>query len=937
MEALGCFAVVFALLGPAAFVIALVCLNKINQLEQRIRQGYLKEYMSRSGTGEPEAARPSYVEIKPEPVVIKPEPAVVETVSPPAADEPLEIPSEPHESVFPEIAQPDFEEVQDNTAVPGKYSTMMGSVNKYDEEPVAKPRASQVSLEQTIGTRWILIAGIILVIFAVCFFLKYAYDNMWVGPWARVGIVAAGGLLALIVGEVTRRRGYEIVAKGTAALGFAMLYAAVFSAYHWYHLIDTTPAFAGAILVTAAAMAYAVTLDEILITFLSLVGGFLTPMIVQTGKNLPHHLFGYVLILSCGVMVCAMFRRWRAVNVMAFIGTFLLYTLWFEKFVRDALPYVQSQENVIRVAECWLGVFFAVYLVLPLLYGFVKKAAANKEDIFLPTTAGMITFYYLWTMLEEFFRTELAVWTAVMGVVYLVTAGVAMMRCREDKDLRTALGVVGVAFITAALPLYFETYALVIGWTIKAVILLAVGIIYGSMIGQTLGFIVTALSILGLFWVPGQGDKFTPVFNGIFGTWMFTAAGAFVSHLFYRRKKETEGYCILSEVLFLIAGAVTLVACYFEWQAYCTVAFAGQGTVFAKGMLCILTVFGILFTAVGLFYTSVMIRGAGILALGASVVGLLGIFSHTGIYHPILNTIFGTWMAVGAGVGVGHLLYRFWKGPRGFDYDFWTQGLFIVCAAVLLSGCCLEWHRFWSHQEMAEAVLNSLTWRGILCAMSVFMLAQIIRPLSPGGDLCLTAGIIAGAAAGLLAFGFVETLYYRDFRFVLNTIFGVQAVPVAAIFIAAIYLKRERQNYDIDPKWYQGLALFGVVLLWALLSQQVYWYWSCRNEYGTGIVDWRFKMNMCLSLLWAGYAAILLIVGFWKHLPVIRYMALGLFGLLLGKVFIVDMSTVKSVYRITAFLATGLTLVGVSYVYQYLKKQGFFEKLMAGEQNKKEL
>jgi uncharacterized membrane protein len=34
---------------------------------------------------------------------------------------------------------------------------------------------------------------------------------------------------------------------------------------------------------------------------------------------------------------------------------------------------------------------------------------------------------------------------------------------------------------------------------------------------------------------------------------------------------------------------------------------------------------------------------------------------------------------------------------------------------------------------------------------------------------------------------------------------------------------------------------------------------------------------------------------------------------------------VKSVYRISAFLATGLTLVGVSYLYQFLKKKGFFE------------
>jgi uncharacterized membrane protein len=41
------------------------------------------------------------------------------------------------------------------------------------------------------------------------------------------------------------------------------------------------------------------------------------------------------------------------------------------------------------------------------------------------------------------------------------------------------------------------------------------------------------------------------------------------------------------------------------------------------------------------------------------------------------------------------------------------------------------------------------------------------------------------------------------------------------------------------------------------------------------------------------------------------------------------MSTVKSVYRIAAFLATGVTLVGVSYLYQHLKKKGFFEAVLS--------
>jgi uncharacterized membrane protein len=84
---------------------------------------------------------------------------------------------------------------------------------------------------------------------------------------------------------------------------------------------------------------------------------------------------------------------------------------------------------------------------------------------------------------------------------------------------------------------------------------------------------------------------------------------------------------------------------------------------------------------------------------------------------------------------------------------------------------------------------------------------------------------------------------------------------------------------------------------------------------------------MYISVLWAVYATILMIVGFWRRVGALRYIALGIFLLLLGKIFLVDTRTVETIYRIAGFLVTGLALVGVSYLYQYLKKKGFFEAI----------
>ena len=71
-----------------------------------------------------------------------------------------------------------------------------------------------------------------------------------------------------------------------------------------------------------------------------------------------------------------------------------------------------------------------------------------------------------------------------------------------------------------------------------------------------------------------------------------------------------------------------------------------------------------------------------------------------------------------------------------------------------------------------------------------------------------------------------------------------------------------------------------------------------------------------------------------KKSVALRYISLGIFGLLLLKVFILDTSKVESVYRIAAFLATGVTLVAVSYLYQYLRKKGFFDSVLSDTNNK---
>jgi uncharacterized membrane protein len=56
------------------------------------------------------------------------------------------------------------------------------------------PAFQEPALESQIGANWLNRIGIVAVLIGVSYFLKYAFDNSWIGPAGRVVIGLAGGL-----------------------------------------------------------------------------------------------------------------------------------------------------------------------------------------------------------------------------------------------------------------------------------------------------------------------------------------------------------------------------------------------------------------------------------------------------------------------------------------------------------------------------------------------------------------------------------------------------------------------------------------------------------------------------------------------------------------------------------------------------------------------
>jgi uncharacterized membrane protein len=73
--------------------------------------------------------------------------------------------------------------------------------------------------------------------------------------------------------------------------------------------------------------------------------------------------------------------------------------------------------------------------------------------------------------------------------------------------------------------------------------------------------------------------------------------------------------------------------------------------------------------------------------------------------------------------------------------------------------------------------------------------------------------------------------------------------------------------------------------------------------------------DFSFSAIWIVYGAALMIIGFWKRSAFIRWQAMVLLAVTIGKVFLYDSRELQQIYRILSFIALGVMLMAISYAY----------------------
>src|SRR5258705_5582088 len=166
-------------------------------------------------------------------------------------------------------------------------------------------------------------------VIGVYYFLKYAFDNNWIGPGGRIAIGLLAGIGLVVWSETFRKRGYAAFSYSLKAVGIGTLYLSLWGAFQIYHLIPAAAAFVAMAIVTASTIALSFSQDAELLASFAAIGGVATPLLLFTGQNHEVVLFSFVCLLDLAILAMAIAKPWRRLLWGSFTGTIILYLCWY--------------------------------------------------------------------------------------------------------------------------------------------------------------------------------------------------------------------------------------------------------------------------------------------------------------------------------------------------------------------------------------------------------------------------------------------------------------------------------------------------------------------------------------------------------------------------------------------------------------------------------
>ncbi len=432
----------------------------------------------------------------------------VETTPEPIKEEPIVI---QHEKVKPIIEK----ELKKEILVERK--TLSDKI----AEKITSFKENNPDIEKFIGENLISKIGIFILVLGISFFVKYAIDQDWINETARVGIGFLSG--AILLGFAHRLQKKYIAFSSILVSGaIVVFYFIIAYAFKEYELFNQTTAFILMVLVTIFSVTISILYNRKELGVLSLIGGFLVPVLVSTGSGNYIVLFTYLLILNVGFLVLSIKKKWFIINILTFVFTHLFFISW---IVTD--PNIKiTAPTLFLFATLFYLVFYSMNII---------RVIKEKEHAMKPIVMSLFlisTFVYFGQglyLLDFFALLFKGAFTLLLALINLATGWVLLKK--EIIDKKTVYLFIGMTltFLTLVGPIQLEGNYITLFWAAESVLLIWLSQKIKNNDFKIAAFITLFLMLgslaMDFIQIYKGSDKLNIIFNKGFLTGIFSVAG----------------------------------------------------------------------------------------------------------------------------------------------------------------------------------------------------------------------------------------------------------------------------------------------------------------------------------------------------------------------------------------------------------------------------
>jgi len=755
---------------------------------------------------------------------------------------------------------------------------------------------------------WMTWIGAIALAFGGIFLAKYSLEAGLLSPLTRLSLGGVFGLSLIAVASYLHYK--RIIFEGfnnyiPAALasgGFITCFALTLLAYSSYSMISPTAAFIVLAIIAISASAMALKIGPLL-AVLGIIGAYSVPIWVNTGSNNLLALFMYVgfVSLSASLVAQKVQRAW------------LWYLLWAGHIGWYLVGFLITQ---LKSNTPWLFATFALLSIVGLValprLGLKLKSIEHRPHSLkrlvkvLPDHLLLLAF-----IVPLIFTMSISYYTLQWQAIGVLSIGLLLLLVLKNSrwDLWQGLSlVIAILMIISAeqmnsLSAFFDDGLFIFKSE------------YG--LGLLLGF---GFMAYGLYFGKKHIKRLAFHISAAFS--VFVMIGTLYSLI--PNSALSTAYPLWAFVLFVVAAILIKCAQHNTTLFQRFTYWVGANANITLAITMLLSDSGLTIAlAIQVLLISVLIKRFNvpmphwpIKALVAALLLRLTLAPWTPSYDAL--TLFGLHWSIIVYPLCTALFFAAAKCYKSSQLKVWLEGAALHCLALFIttetSYQLVGHYPQFDSLSFYEQILLTCNWLALGCVY--------LHRARIAGSLTKLYQIAGGVLAGGAGFISVKTLLddnpllssiYIGELPVFNWLFLLWLVPAGLTIW--LYSLIKPINAKVAPFVLGVAGLLGLIAINSFIRQ----YWQ-----GPYIYLSKGASNAELysySIIWLILGAGTVILGHLKNLLLIQKIGLGLLAAVIVKVFLIDMANLTGLLKALSFIGLGLSLVGLSWLFQKLRSR----------------